>query len=441
MIKIDFKFIESFSNYGTGNSEDIVTAVINNDCLFVINYLNEGGDILFVDDKKETLLHKATRNHHYEIIDMLIRLGMNVNANNTHYETPLHQAVRFKNSEAVELLLLNNANVNAVNKKKQTPLHLAVTTGKLDIIDSLLTKGAKVNFPDEIGMKAIHYAAKNGKQEVIRQLINAGASILESDDRGNTPLHYACENGLSELITKVLRHTVIVDFKNIYGQTALHIACANASVDVVRALVAKGYSLEAKDSHGKVPIDYAIDAQKFDNAEVLKEVFNSSEYRNRKQKFQFHEAIRKGNIQLAINMIDSVDINERNDYFVKPIYYAILSGNVKLVEELLKKGAEIENIDALGHSALLLSIYCTDLRILELLLQSKANPNESFYDRTPLYRAIMKNNFELFELLIKHGADILHIDSKYRSLYSYALENGNDKIIEIFNQKNANRLV
>jgi ankyrin repeat protein len=441
MIKVDLKFIESFSNYGKGNSEDITTAVLNNDCLYVINYLNEGGDLFFLDEKKENLLHKATRNHHYEVIDMLIRLGINVNAINIHHETPLHQAVRFKNSEAVELLVLSNANVNAINKKKQTPLHLAVITGKLDIIDTLLTKGAKVNYPDEIGMKAIHYAAKNGKQEVIRQLINAGASILESDDRGNTPLHYACENGLSDLITNVLRHTVIVDFKNIYGQTVLHIACANASVDVIRALVAKGYSLEAKDNDGKVPIDYANEAQKFDNAEVLKEVFNSNEYRLRKQKFQFHEAIRKGNINLALNMIDSVNINERNDFYVKPIYYAILCGSVKLVEELLSRNAEIEQIDSLGHSALLLAIYCSDIKILELLLKAKANPNEAFYDRTPLYRAIMKNNFPLFNTLIEYGGDILYIDGKYRSLYSYALENGNDQIIEIFNQKNANRLV
>jgi|GEM_PF-390432 len=441
MSPIDTTFIQTFANYGTGKSEDITAAVLNNDCCYIIEYINRGNDIFIVDEKEENLLHKAARNHHYEMVDMLLRLGIDANATNIHHETPLHQAVRYKSSESVELLLMNGANVNATNKKKQTPLHLAVSTGKIDIIDTLLTKGAKINFPDEIGMKAIHYAAKNGKQDVIRLLINAGASILESDERGNTPLHYACENGLSDLITYILRHTVIVDFKNIFGQTVLHIACANASVDVIRALIAKGYSLEAKDNEGKVPIDYANDAMRFDNAGLLKEVFNSSEYRVRKAKFQFHEAIRKGNFHLALNMIDTVDVNERNDFFVRPLYYAILSGNLRLVEELLKRKASVEHLDSLQHSALLLSIYCSDIRMVELILKAGANPNEVFYDRTPLFRSIMKNNFPLFQMLVDHGANLFHIDSKFRSLYSYVLEGGNDSMIDVFNQKNANRLV
>lgn len=82
-----------YADIGNNDSENILEAVMKNDCKYIINYLEAGGDLNVVDEKKETLLHKASRNNHFEVVDILIKLGLDINAKNRYGDTPLHLAV------------------------------------------------------------------------------------------------------------------------------------------------------------------------------------------------------------------------------------------------------------------------------------------------------------------------------------------------------------
>ena len=111
--------------------------------LYVINHLEAGHSLDHIDGKEETLLHKASRNNHYEIVDLLLRWGADVHATNRHGDTPLHLAVQFKAETVVARLLLEDAKVNAANRKKMTPLHIAASRGKEEILNMLLDHNAK----------------------------------------------------------------------------------------------------------------------------------------------------------------------------------------------------------------------------------------------------------------------------------------------------------
>ena len=67
--------------------------------------------------------------------------------------------------------------------------------------------------------------------------------------------------------------------------------------------------------------------------------------------------------------------------------------NVGLVEKCLELNAEIENIDEFNQSALLIAIYNNNSKIIKLLLEHGADPNQLYYDRSYIYRAILKNNY------------------------------------------------
>jgi ankyrin repeat protein len=52
-----------------------------------------------------------------------------------------------------------------------------------------------------------------------------------------------------------------------------------------------------------------------------------------------------------------------------------------------------------------------------------------------LYRAILRNDYEMVKLLIDYKADVNYIDDKHITIYSYAMEYASDEIIELLLSK------
>lgn len=425
------KIYRLYNNFGDGKSKNINEALMRNDCRYVIDFFEANGDIGGVDGKGENLLHKASRYEFYEMVDLLIKLGLKVNSKNKYGDTPLHFAVQFKNEEVVQKLIFEGANINSLNKKKMAPLHVAASVGDENVMSILLDNGARININDENGMHPIHYAVKSGKTSVVRMILNCGASLTEVDDRKNNVLHHACENGNDEMVIYLLRQMNIIDNRNIYGDTALHLAAKSCTVKGILALINSGFNLEVKNNNGQTPLDVAISYKKDENANFILNYLSSKEYKDHFLKYKLHHAVILGNYQYVYERANSVNANTF-DYFGKSLlYYAITLGYNKISELLYKKGSRIDKIDDLNQSALLLSVYTENLELMEFFLSKKANPNEIFYNRSYLYRAILKNNYDMTKLLVKYGADVNYVDNRHRTIYSYAMECGDDDIIEI----------
>ena len=420
-----------YSNTGDNKSKNVNEAIMRNDCRYVIDYFEAGGDINILDNKNETLLHKASRNEFYEMVDLLIKLGLDVNAVNKYGDSPLHIAVQFKNEEIVQKLIMEGASINKLNNKKMAPLHIAASVGDETIIGILLDNGARINISDENGMHPIHYAVKSGKSNVIRTILNCGASLTEVDDRKNSVLHHAVLSGNDELVTHLLRYLNISDCKNIYGETPLHLAAKYCTVKAIQALLNAGYNPEIKNNSGQTPYDVAMLDNKEENAQFLSKYLLSKDYKEHFLRFKLHHAVVMNNYQYIYEKVSSTNVNNF-DYFGRSLlYYAVILGYNKIATLLYMKGARLNNIDEYNQSALLLSVYSENNQLVEYFLSKKADPNEIFYNRSYLYRAVLKNNFEMTKLLVKYGADVNYVDGRHRTIYSYAMEYADDDIIEL----------
>ena len=73
-------------------------------------------------------------------------------------ETPLHYAAYSRNPENVDVLLKAGANVNAQEGQKRTVLHFAVRKQLNDIITLLLDAGADASIKDKRGKTPFDYA-------------------------------------------------------------------------------------------------------------------------------------------------------------------------------------------------------------------------------------------------------------------------------------------
>ncbi|XP_014605662.1 PREDICTED: ankyrin repeat domain-containing protein 39-like isoform X2 [Polistes canadensis] len=91
------------------------------------------------DSAGYTALHYAARNGHYQICEMLLKYGANVNAKTRCGQaTALHRAATQGHDHVVEILLKYGANANLKDADEYTALHRAIIAARVSICQILI---------------------------------------------------------------------------------------------------------------------------------------------------------------------------------------------------------------------------------------------------------------------------------------------------------------
>uniref|UniRef100_UPI002609A6A7 ankyrin repeat domain-containing protein n=1 Tax=uncultured Brachyspira sp. TaxID=221953 RepID=UPI002609A6A7 len=102
--------------------------------------------------------------------------------------------------EMAELLIASGVDVNAKDDDNWTVLMFASINGHLEIVKYLIDKGADINAKSNNNVTALMVASEKGHLEVVKYLIDKGADINAKDEFGNwTALMFASENGHLEV--------------------------------------------------------------------------------------------------------------------------------------------------------------------------------------------------------------------------------------------------
>ena len=86
---------------------------------------------------------------------------------------------------------------------------------------------------------------------------------------------------------------------------------------------------------------------------------------------------------------------------------AVAKGDIKVVEQLLAKGADVGAKNAGGETILNQAVFNSHKEMVELLIEKGANVNEKYDSgETPLHLAVHLDDLEIAEVLIKKGANV-----------------------------------
>jgi ankyrin repeat protein len=213
------------------------------------------------------------------------------------------------------------------------------------------------------------------------------------------------------------------------NETPLHDAVRLGDVEAIRHCVSEDAAvIHARNKHGRTALFVAVSGkQSRELVENLLELGSEPTASDRKRITALHKAAARGYVDLAEALLKAgADPNWLNKDGETPLYAAIAveKPSKAMVELLLRSGADV-NAGRKSHRPINAALQtrksdksdvaCDLLKreIAELLLRAGADPNALGHGRrTELHSCASEGKLELFELLVRFGADFTLADKK-----------------------------
>mmetsp|Transcript_2966 Transcript_2966/g.9258 ORF Transcript_2966/g.9258 Transcript_2966/m.9258 type:complete len:293 (-) Transcript_2966:254-1132(-) len=137
-----------------------------------------------------------------------------------------------------------------------TALALAAKHGHLGVVKKLLTHNANPMIPDSDGETALSHAAENGNLDVLKELLTADNVDVNGGDETNPPLISAARQGHIDCVNYLLKSGANPSKENSTGETALIHAIVARKAEVVQLLLDAGADPELGCilPHAKTPL-------------------------------------------------------------------------------------------------------------------------------------------------------------------------------------------
>ncbi len=449
----------SKSQMCTANKSSIVHWVTGKNYADILLLLHRSGvDLNARDGSGQTALYKACDNLDHDKIKALLELGADPNIPTEFGKRPIdvvldHYAFdSMRGEEILSLLLSRKANTGIASSPdvKMSPLHTAAAQGKTGAVKLLLRYNAPVDAPCRYdnGMTPYQMAAQYGHVEAAKALQEAGANLGKCDNGARSCLHYAVMGGNADLTDTLLKAArTDINAKDGEGRTPLHLACRMERVEVATKLLAQGAHPTLYDKGGLTPLHHAAEA----NADQIFAMMTA----NTALKIDInaptrdegmtalHLAVRDNHQMLVHKLLElGADPSRAAKNRLLPLHYAILSDQLTSAENLLaglrlKKQPLDQYRDQNGWSLLHYAATRETPQMAAMLIAAGCSPAvDADTGDTPLHIAARAGRMAVVEYLVESkDADMIARNKNDETPLAVAMRLGRKDIADFLMQK------
>ncbi len=366
-------------------------------------------------DSTVQMLTKASRLGDVKTAETLLSAGVTPNAPNQQGLTPLCYAALFDHIDVAALLLGHNADPNghrsggtSEDEFPQTPLQIAASMGNLRMASLLITAGARLDAQAKAGLTALHFAVLGSHLDMVQYLIEKGAHVNARDLDGASPLDDAVWRGNLGAIAILLANGALLNEAEAKtGATPINEAAYRGKTQIVRYLLQFSPNLKVADKRGYAPVQ---------------------------------NAIRVGNQDAALLLLEAQATDQEGPKSLgKLMSDAITKDESAVIEALLRRGANANDLLPSGATPLDAAASSTALKTVQALLRRGADPNKTGRNGTsPLEDASVRGLQSIAEALLDHGALIDQVNSGSGTTALYAAASfGKGDIVTLLLQRGA----
>ncbi|XP_076823847.1 uncharacterized protein LOC143469868 [Clavelina lepadiformis] len=331
-------------------------------------------------------------------------------------EKEFHDACRIGNVEVVESLVKSGIDVNCRNKHDRTPLHWTAGNGHLDILKMLIEDGATVDAADKFGMDALLWAAWFGQKSCVQYMMRVGAKPTARNKHGYVWLHCAAQKNHSNVID-ILKEEMQDFDKNVVddnGRSCLHIACRFGNVELTKKLVELGCNVKLKDKMGNSPLHTAAKFGFSEIVPVLKDAEGILEDVNSSHKTALHVAAEACKAAFCAELLKhGVDVNCETEEETCPLHLAVMGGHQDTAQVLINHDADVDAGNKHNQTPLHFAVMGADFILTKLLVDAGANPSiPDARSETVLHVSCENGLSDITELLLIANSDLSMKDLK-----------------------------
>lgn len=194
--------------------------------------LNAQANVRVRNKLGKTVIDWAITKTTVDVVSRLLDAGAIADGDYGNRQSPLHRVALGGTPEVIKLLLKRKVDINARGAEGMTPLHWAACSKNTENLKVLLEAGSDVKARASgngicTGLTALHFAAGQGTPEGLRILLDAGADIEERCKQGGTALHHALkassdDNLTLKMVVVLISAGAVLDAQDFEGNTALH---------------------------------------------------------------------------------------------------------------------------------------------------------------------------------------------------------------------------
>ncbi|XP_067659947.1 ankyrin-3-like [Haliotis asinina] len=466
ILKQNIVNINSISEYGC--TPAMKAALKGHEDVFNL-IVKQGADLSLVDNEGDTILHAACKGGNVKIVKYVLDHGsVGINLRGKDMFTPimiaaykghkdifhelekknadllfrdgdqnniLHLACKGGNIEIIKHILTTySMDVNDIGFQGSTPIMLAASEGRKDMFDVLLQSGADLSHVDYSRYNILHMACRGGNMELVKHVL--AQNIVEINSRsndGSSPAMEAAYEGHTNVLKLLLSEGADMTFVSDENDNILHAALNSKRMDTVKYVLTNDFvDIDSRNNDGITAVMLAVQgglAEIFDL--MVRKGANMSLVNEDKQTI-LHMACEEGHSEIVKYILTEnvVNINGRDDGGKTPVQMAAEQGYLDIVALLEGKGADMSVVDDRGENILHTLILDGQLNLAIYLLTQKnvvQNINKkSLTGRTPVMVAALWGQRDLFDILVKNGADLTLEDADGNSILHLACKGSVD---------------
>ena len=283
----------------------------------------------------------------------------------------------------------------SVASAETPPLVDAAKRGDGAAVATLLDGGASVAAADADGSTALHWASHRDDAATVARLLDAGADVDAATDLGVTALWAASQNASAALVEILLDAGADPNRPLLAGETALMVAARAGAPDVARLLLAFGADTDARGPRGQTALMWAVAQHHADVVAVL----------------LAHEADVHARSDVWSQMM-AVPPHGQPEYNADiphggntALMFSARNGDIASARLLIAAGADVEDRNAWGVSAVTMAAHAGYGELMALLLEAGADPDAAEAGFAAIHPAVMRRDAGMVATLLDHGAD------------------------------------